>query len=483
MSGGRIVLIVVGCILGLVGLGLAAGGGALLWAHETQRDRDGYFTTSPERFRTATYAITSDEVDLGAEGNAGWGSDLGDLATVRVRATGAAGRPVFVGIGPERDVAAYLARVPHDQVDDVEFDPFRVTYELQPGTLAPTPPGRETFWVARAQGAGTQTMTWDLQGGNWAVVVMNADGSRGVDADIALGVKVDILLPLGIGILIGGLVLLGAGVTMIVFGVRGGGGSGGTGEGTAMAVAGATPGDGEGGAPPTYPLRLEGDLDPDLSRWVWLFKWLLAIPHFILLFFLWIAFFVVSVIAFFAILFTGRYPRGLFDFNVGVIRWSWRVAFYSYSALGTDRYPPFSLHDADYPARLDVAYPERLSRGLVLVKWWLLAIPQYIVVGILGTGLWWSGGWAGSGGYEHWGARGGSGLLGVLVLFAAVYLLFTGRYQRDLFRLIMGLNRWIYRVLAYSALLRDEYPPFRLDTGPREPSGSEPEAVTQGTSQ
>ncbi len=483
MSGGRIVLIVVGCLLGLIGLGIAVGGGVLVWAHETQRDRDGYFTTSAERFRTPTFALTSDEVDLGAEGNAGWGSDIGDLARVRVRATSAGARAVFVGIGPRRDVEAYLARVPHDQVSDVEFDPFRATYELQPGTLAPTPPGRESFWVARAEGRGTQTLEWDLEGGNWAVVVMNADGSRGVDADVALGVKVNILFPLGIGLLIGGLVLLGAGITMIVFGVRGRG-DGGEGGAAAQTRPAADDG-GDGSAGPPYPLRLEGALDPGVSRWLWLVKWLLAIPHYIVLVFLWIAFGVVTVIAFFAILFTGRYPRGMFDFNVGVMRWSWRVAFYSYSALATDRYPPFSLDPEDYPATLDVAYPEQLSRGLVLVKWWLLAIPQYIVVGIIGSGLWWSGGWAGRGEWQHWGwgTSWGGGLLGVLVLFAAVWLLFTNRYPRDLFRLVMGLNRWVFRVWAYSALLRDEYPPFRLDVGGHEPPSEPAEAPAQGVSQ
>ena len=195
-------------------------------------------------------------------------------------------------------------------------------------------------------------------------------------------------------------------------------------------------------APKAYPVNIQGSLDEPLSRWLFLVKWLLVIPHLIVLFFLWIAFVVAVIIAFFAILFTGRYPRNLFDFNVGVLRWSWRVLFYSYQALGTDMYPPFTLESVEYPADLSVAYPEQLSRGLVLIKWWLLAIPHYIIVGIFqGDGV---------------------GLMGILVLIAAVVNLFTGRYPRDIFDLVIGLNRWAIRVTAYVAFMTDEYPPFRL---------------------
>ena len=222
------------------------------------------------------------------------------------------------------------------------------------------------------------------------------------------------------------------------------------------------------------PVRVEGSLDPQVSRWLWLVKWLLAIPHYILLFFLVIAFVLLTIVAFFAILFTGRYPRGIFDFNLGVMRWGWRVAFYSYGALGTDRYPPFTLEPVpDYPATVDVQYPEQLSRGLVLVKWWLLAIPHYLLVGVFVGGGWAAGrgDWDDNHGGEHWG--GSPGLIALLVFFAAIALLFTTRYPRGIFDFVMGLNRWVLRVVAYAALMTDVYPPFRLDQGGEEPAPAE----------
>jgi hypothetical protein len=195
-----------------------------------------------------------------------------------------------------------------------------------------------------------------------------------------------------------------------------------------------------------YPVNLRGELTIPPSRGWWLLKWLLAIPHYICFIGLFIAFLVVGIIAFFAILFTGNYPKGLFDFNSGILRWTWRVYFYAF-ALGTDKYPPFSLQpDANYPADLEIPYPEKLSRVLIWVKWWLLTIPHYWILGFL------TGGW----GYQRF------GLANLLAFFGGVALLFTGKYPPDIFKLVIGMNRWSIRVAAYISLMTDKYPPFRL---------------------
>jgi hypothetical protein len=217
----------------------------------------------------------------------------------------------------------------------------------------------------------------------------------------------------------------------------------------------------------TSPLALTGRLDSRHSRWLWLLKMFTAIPHFVVLAGLWIVFIVLTLVAGFAILFTGRYPRVLFDLNVGIIRWNWRVGFYGWAALGTDTYPPFTLAPADYPGSLDVAYPEKLTRGMVFVKW-LLALPHLIIIGLVAGDIMLypiaalntlAGDMSFAGGYS---------VLNLLVVIAGFFLLVTGAYPQSLFDFLMGINRWMHRVLIYVALMTDDYPPFRLDAGATE---------------
>ncbi|MCX6498763.1 MAG: DUF4389 domain-containing protein [Arthrobacter sp.] len=496
-------MLVLGTLAGLLGLGLLAGAGFTGWANYQQRD-GGFFTTPSERYTVDSYALTSPRLNVMIEAGPS-GVDPAALAgSVLLRGSAAdSAQQIFIGIAPQADAATYLSGVKHSELTEVRFSPFRVQYRDVAGTKPPARPADQSFWAASATGAGTQELKWDLRSGNWAVVIMNADASSPVSVDLRGGARSELLWPVFLGLLIGGIVLLAVGVPLIVAGAAGlgrGGPPQGPGQqpqpGQAYAGApGATPyggvpapgqpvakapyaaGSVAAAAPPggyVYPARLSGYLDPHLSRWLWLVKWFLAIPHFIVLFFLWFAFVVTTIVAGFAILFTGRYPRSLFNFNVGVIRWSWRVAFYSYSALGTDQYPPFTLARTGYPADFDVDYPEKLSHGLVLVKSWLLAIPHLLIVGILtGTMRGWSGdGYRADGQWVQQNA--GISLIGLLVLIAGVILLFTGQYWRGLFDLLLGLNRWIYRVITYVALMRDEYPPFHLDMGPTDPGDLQP---------
>ena len=356
----------------------------------------------------------------------------------------------------------------------MEYDPFRPRYRTDAGEQRPAAPGTQPFWVAAAEGTGRQTVSWEVDDGEWAVVVMNADGSRAVSADVEVGISSGWLLPIGAGLVAGGLLVTGVAVALLVFGARDGGR-----PGTVVGAEDTRTGGEAVVAPPAvpagpYPLRLEGELDRDghVSRWLWLVKWFLAIPHLVALAVLWPAMAVTTFVAGVAILFTGRYPRSLFELNVGVLRWTWRVTFYALT-LGTDRYPPFTLRpDPTYPATLEVAYPDALSRPLVLVKWWLLALPHYLVITVFGGGVtWWT--WSRLGADEGGGVFAG-GLVGLLVLIAAVVLLFTGRYPRQVFDFVMGMQRWTYRVFAYAGLMTDAYPPFRLDTGGTEPTAGPP---------
>jgi hypothetical protein len=293
-----------------------------------------------------------------------------------------------------------------------------------------------------------------VRSGEWTVVVMNGDASAGVEVTGSVGVKTGVLLPIGLALLVGAFIAGALAAVALIVALR---------PPVAIEpVAGSTT-----AIASPYPVRLRGELDATLSRWRWLVKWFLALPHLVVLALLWPVAAVLTVGAGFFILFTGRYPAPIFDFNVGVMRWTWRVTFYAFT-FGTDRYPPFSFdRDATYPADLEIDRPTSLSRGLVLVKWWLLAIPHYLVLAVFGSGFaWWAWGWGADGDGR---AIGGAGLVGVLVFISGVTLLVTRRYPQSIFDFVMGMQRWTYRVFAYAALMRDEYPPFRLDPGGRDP--------------
>jgi hypothetical protein len=450
MGVGRAVLVVAGSLAALVGFALLVSGAVLGWAHATQRDDAGYYASGTHRVESAGYAVTSEHIDLGTDVRDGDWFPFDELGTVRLDAVDPGGAPLFVGIGPSDAVDRYLADVAHHQVDSMSVRPREVDYRARPGDAVPEPPGEQGFWAASATG---ETLRWEVEGGDWTVVVMNPDGTAGVDAEVSVGIRTDLLAPIAVALAVAGLLGLGVAGAFLVLALR-------------NAVVAAPPRSAAvpvAPVPGAYPARLEGTLDEPLSRWLWLVKFVLVLPHVVVLAFLWMATVVLTVVAGVAILFTGRYPRPLFDFNVGVMRWTWRVGFYAVGAFGTDRYPPFRLApDPDYPADFDVDYPERLSRGLVLVKWWLLALPHLVIVSIF------SGGWS-VGADDGWRVAGGGGLIAVVAIIGAAVLTFRGTYPRELFHFVMGLNRWCFRVLAYVALLRDEYPPFRFDGGGSDP--------------
>ncbi len=186
-----------------------------------------------------------------------------------------------------------------------------------------------------------------------------------------------------------------------------------------------------------YPVRFEVEYPESLSRWKIFVKWLLAIPHFIIVYLLQIVGGVMVLIAFFAILFTKKWPRGMFDFMVQIQRWTVNTVVYALT-LQRDEYPPFSGEAGEYPVQLEIDYDENLSRLLIFVKW-LLVIPHLIVLTFLMIAAY------------------------VVIAIAFFAILFTGSHPRGMFDFVTGVLRWTLRVNAYGQwLMTDKYPPFSL---------------------
>jgi len=225
MSAGRIVLLVFGIIFLVASVFLLLGGGSIVGAHAAMTDSDGFYTTETTRLRSDSYAIATESAEIDWEGacRSGRCCDPGDLVTIKVEAENRdTSQGVFIGIGPESDVADYLDDVEYDEItewnsDDWDID---VEYRRHPGDSQPADPTTQTFWEVSAHGTGAQTLTWEPESGNWVLVIMNQDGSYDIDVNGALGAKVPWLFWLGIGLLIAGAVALPAGIVMVYFAAR-----------------------------------------------------------------------------------------------------------------------------------------------------------------------------------------------------------------------------------------------------------------------
>lgn len=206
---GRTAVAVVGVATAIIGLLMALAGAAVIAAFAFARDDDGFYSSGTERFETQGYAIATENIDLGSPADTAPDELLG---TVRVRGESAGAKPVFIGIGPRDDVDAYLGGVNHSVLTDIDDPAYR---DVAGGRLS-GPPTKEGFWSAQASGSGEQTMEWDVEGGDWSVVLMNADGSRPVSLDAGVAIDIDWLIWIGIGILVIGVAITFGGIALIV---------------------------------------------------------------------------------------------------------------------------------------------------------------------------------------------------------------------------------------------------------------------------
>ena len=218
---GRIALVVTGAITALLATALVLGGGLALYG-EVKKDDDGYLTSDTHRFAADSRALTTGNLDMDL-GEGHWVVEAGDLGKIRLEAKSRDDKQLFVGIARTSDVERYLGGVPHTTVDDVEagpFESFDADYTRHTGNRHPVSPEHAGIWAASNQGAGTQTVDWEIEDGNWSVVVMNADGSLGVDADINAGANIPFLNELGWTALGSGSFALAIGIAFLVAGIR-----------------------------------------------------------------------------------------------------------------------------------------------------------------------------------------------------------------------------------------------------------------------
>jgi hypothetical protein len=217
-KGSRIALTVTGALASLVATALVVGGIAAVWG-DAQKDSDGYLTTHSQRFEAGTRALASDNLDVDL-GDADWLADTDDLGKLKVTAESRDDRALFVGVARTGDVEKYLSGVPHTTVDDVEVSPFEADYTRHAGNRHPVSPEHAGIWAASSHGKGEQAIDWEIEDGDWSIVVMNADGSLGVDADISAGASIPFLDELGWSAIGSGAFALVLGIGLIAPAIR-----------------------------------------------------------------------------------------------------------------------------------------------------------------------------------------------------------------------------------------------------------------------
>jgi hypothetical protein len=216
-SAGRIASVIAGAVAAVLAVGFIAAGALLLWGN-SEKDDQGYLSTGKDRYAASTYALATDNLDVDLDG-AGWIMDRDDFGKIRLEVDSSSDKPVFVGIARTSDVSEYLSGTSYTSVTDVDYSPFHASYADHGGDRRPALPADQHFWATSAHGSGTQSVTWDLDEGDWSVVVMNADGSRGVDAGVSAGAKVP-FLALAIVSFGGALILLIAASGLLYLGLR-----------------------------------------------------------------------------------------------------------------------------------------------------------------------------------------------------------------------------------------------------------------------
>jgi hypothetical protein len=218
MTSRRLITYISGSVVAIVAAAALAAGGVALWADGKKND-DGYITTSSHPFASSGYAVATDDLDIDKDGP---GDLIGSSAYghLQLKVDSRSDRPVFVGVARTADVERYLSRSAHSSVTDVDLDPFHADYRTLGGERQPAVPAEAGIWAASAHGPGSQTLTWKVRRGGWSVVVMNADGSRGVAANVSAGADVPFLSPLAWGLFGGGLLLALVASGLIAVGVR-----------------------------------------------------------------------------------------------------------------------------------------------------------------------------------------------------------------------------------------------------------------------